>query len=501
MGRYDHNPFIQCLPSYKDDEELVKLIRFYPDFNVKEMTDEDRYQACNDIMYYYEPLTRTLDFFKQAFNIIREGYHIKTPPKLIDFVKSGDDQIMTNVFNDIEGHIENISHILNFTIIGDSGTGKSKCVEKLKAILPKSIYHKQLVLTQVPVVHIECPNKASPKQIMEFFFIKLDSLIKSNYREDSMGMGPSDLMEFMRRICIDHMIGCIIIDEIHNIKANTDKEIDGVMKFIKTLSNILKTPTIYIGTSEAEDALFRSLQSAIRMQGVGSFEWMMYESDDEDWNYFLESLWSYQVLKKPGEMTEEIKNAFKEKTLGIIRLASVLHLISQQICLRNQLETITVEILDLAEKDKMFATEKMVVAVKESDFETLKGISDLNPLRSTVYQILKAQNEDFNSNKDLSELKTKIQKRFPKVIESLIEETILVIQKEFPDLKEAERLAKIASIIDEATKSKKKQFKKVPLKPKGEIISIVSNYEDSEERYQILSESGIIERPSTFINI
>ena len=67
--------------------------------------------------------------------------------------------------------------------------------------------------------------------------------------------------------------------------------------------------------------------------------------DDNEWKFFVESLWDIQGLKKIAELTDEIMEVFYDECQGITAVAVNLFILAQERALQENKEEITIDIV------------------------------------------------------------------------------------------------------------------------------------------------------------
>src|SRR5437879_3210803 len=76
-------------------------------------------------------------------------------------------------------------------------------------------------------------------------------------------------------------------------------------------------------------------------------------NNDVEWRYFLESLWHYQYIQIPSELTDELAQTLYFESQGIADIAIKLYFLAQMSAIVRKEEGITRELLHMAAKQSL----------------------------------------------------------------------------------------------------------------------------------------------------
>ena len=100
----------------------------------------------------------------------------------------------------------------------------------------------------------------------------------------------------------------------------------------------------------------------------GAIIWDRMAEENEEWEFFLETLWELQCLKTRSELTGEIKKTFYEECQGITSVAVNLFILAQERALfdeSNENEIITPRVLKKTAKEDMRIIQPMLNAIRK----------------------------------------------------------------------------------------------------------------------------------------
>lgn len=279
------NPLIEALPPILSPEEAYEKLSYYPPYDINEssLPTHIRYHAIPRINKFFQPVMQHLDLEQRFSRLLRHGY-VSRNPRLPDYNRA------LNGLQDIR------STASSMTLMGFSGIGKTTAIERVLSLYPQVILHEHpLNLMQVVWLKLNCPHDGSLKSLCLDFFLKMDSLLGTNYYEKfgNRRNSISSMVTRMGKIARLHCIGAIIIDEIQHLLATRDNNSEKMMNFFVTLINEVGVPVILIGTMRAKVVLQQDFRQARRGSGQGDMVWQQMKKDD-DWDLLIESLWEYQ---------------------------------------------------------------------------------------------------------------------------------------------------------------------------------------------------------------
>ena len=410
------NPLIEALPPIRSPEECVRQLSYYPPFDPSErlLPNHLRFQALQDGLQFFRPLKIHINLEQKISALIRGGYRSRNPATK-DFWHHNTANIDALVSS--EAPSIPYSHTpTGMAIYGVSGMGKTASVERILSLYPQVIVHdtyqgKKLNLQQLVWIKCECPRDGSIKGICLDFISRVDEILGTDYcklyRLDRGRFTVNQLIIAITVITSWHATGLIVIDEIQNLREAKSVEAAKMLNFLVQLINSTGVPLVLIGTYAAESVLSKSLHQIRRGSGQGDLPWDPMEPDlNGSWGIFLKTLFRYQYVRHPVEVTKELSDALHYISAGITDFAIKGFMLAQIRAIESGQEKITPNVILSAAKDHLNQFSKILERIRLGDKfatepddigETLEKIA-MNELERAKEQAIKS----FESNPEPS---------------------------------------------------------------------------------------------------
>lgn len=383
VKEYQKNPLIEALPKILSKEEVIERLSYYPHFDESErqLDSQYRFHIIQRLFSLFQVLPFHIDLESRLSRLLRQGYIGRNPfsPTYSSSLIQGHE----NIQNKANESWFNNSIPRGLTIIGPSGTGKSTALAKILDLFPQVVIHskyheRDFVFTQLVWLRLECPYDGSVKGLVNQFFIAVDGLIGTNYFEKfgrSNKLSVNTLMPIMTQICNSIGLGILCIDEIQHLSL---KGVGSklMLNFFTTLSNIIGTPLVLIGTPLAMGVLQREFRQARRGSGQGDLIMDRMEND-EYWRLFLESIWEYQWVRNPMELTDEMVDVLYEESQGIIDICLKIFTLSEIRAISTGIESLSVSLIRQVAKDHLKLVQPMLSALKSGDMSKIAQYEDI----------------------------------------------------------------------------------------------------------------------------
>ncbi len=391
LDEYSENPFIESLPSIFDEDEIIDRFTVSPIIN-----DEDRNKATNiryhvikRIKNFVQPLPIHFVIQNRLSALIRRGYLARNPMdkaylkrmRILNELRASDEVGLA----DIE---EKMSYMRStadsMAIIGISGIGKTTAIERLLLMYRQVIKHMEykgeaFSRTQLVWLKIDCPYDGSLATLCKSFFKAIDDILGTRYLEKYgyPNRITSSMMLHMTTLASMYGIGVLVIDEIQHL-LNTRNNMEEMLNFFVTLSNTVGVPTVLIGTSKAQQLFKGNFRQARRAASEGAVMWDRMSEKEEEWEFFLETLWDMQCLKEYTKLSEEIKAAFNDETQGITAVAVILFILAQERALSEGMEKLTVELIRATAKNDLRMLQPMLKALRTNNLKEIMRYEDIS---------------------------------------------------------------------------------------------------------------------------
>jgi len=383
VKEYQNNPLIESLPPILSKEGVIEELSYYPHFDEgeRQLDSQYRFHIIQRVFSLFQVLPFHIDLESRLSRLLRQGYVGRNPfnPTYASSLIQGHE----NIRNPVDRYLFNSTIPKGLTIIGPSGAGKTSSLSKILDLYPQVInhsmyYERDFVFTQLVWLRLECSFDGSVKGLVNQFFITVDGLLGTNYFEKygrSNKLSVNTLMPIMIQVCNSLGLGILTIDEIQNLslKGYGSKQ---MLSFFTGLSNSIGTPLVLIGTPSAMSVLQREFRQARRGSGQGDLIMDRMENDAY-WRLFLESMWEYQWVRNPIELTDELVEVMYQESQGIIDICLKLFSLSQIRAISSGSECLSVTLVRQVARDHLKLVQPMLTALKSGDMSKIAQYEDI----------------------------------------------------------------------------------------------------------------------------
>lgn len=402
------NPFQNSVPKLQDRVVFTKQLTTIP-ILWKEGTKQERIIEVDRIKTeFFLGLSRHYYFCEHFLTNMLLSYSVRSSEPLIKKLKEDKGLNIDERIAIMEDHIRYKPIVYGCYLMGIAGCGKTTIIKLLCSLFPSKVLHPDLGLTQVPVLLVQTPPRGSRIDLCKAIISELGSVAKKKYKDESKKFTEYDLTEFVRILCITHVIGTIILDEIQDLKGKgkgkgTDPS-QQTLDFIKFISNRIGVPFVFVGSTEAKSLLFKTFQLATRNQG---FIWdrLEYSIDPKsEWVLFIKTLFSLQVFKGNQELTPQLSLLYHHFTQGVPRMLGILHCEAQKSALHyNREEIEPIDLYTVAES-LFTSTDYAIEGIRNYEVEILSKYSDLLDIQN--FKLLEENEQKESNPKKSSQPKT-----------------------------------------------------------------------------------------------
>jgi len=173
-----------------------------------------------------------------------------------------------------------------------------------------------------------------------------------------------------------HAIGIIVIDDIQNLNKAKTGGVEKMLNYLDTMANDICVPVIMVGTPYASHMFQTRLSSGRRTIAFGNIPWDRMERD-KMWKNFLKTLWKYQWLSSPSELTEELEQSMYHLTQGIMDVVVKLFCLAQHRAIITKSPRITAKLLETVFKEEFQPVHPMINALRSGRIEDIAEFGDL----------------------------------------------------------------------------------------------------------------------------
>ena len=390
VPEYKGNPLIEALPRFYAPQEILGFLTYYPHITNEMIASPDpiRRQIIYNFNQFFKPNNHHVELYDSLFMAINSSYITRNPLDFEYFKQLKEvENSQFDLTKDNSRLYKLVSKLPGFTFFGMSGLGKTISVQKLIILLPQVIYHssykeKEFVFTQIVWMYIETPSDGGVKGFLLSFFQVIDQILDTNdygYYTKNGRASVDEMVPHMVTLAGIYGIGAIILDEVHRLNNAKGDELRRMIETFALLANQMKVVIIPVGKTTAKKIFGENLQIVRRFTGVGDIEWTRM-TEEIEWDRFIEALWRLQLLKRPSDLTPELKRLFFTLSQGIPDFAVKLFLLSQNLAITTSMETITEDVVFSIYENKLNNARPLLDAIRNNDKAILDEIDDIPPI-------------------------------------------------------------------------------------------------------------------------
>jgi hypothetical protein len=378
---FQGNPLIEALPPLLEKEEVFKRMRISPVYEEqhRHYSLEERLLLLGHGRRFFEPMSMHFDLARRLGSMLRDGY-VGRNPLMLGYYRESREKLDKMIQEPLACDLP-LGFNLGLTMMGISGIGKSRALERASSLYPQIIQHHQykdrrFTRTQLVWFKLDCPHDGSILGLCTNFFRQVDMVLGTNYFQNyGIKNKPSQnaMVGYMTTVAFNHSLGVLIIDEIQNLKRTKDP---GMLDFFVQLDNEIGVPVVLVGTPDAEDILSGDLRRARRASGQGDMRWSRMQNDVE-WRYFLKSLWHYRYVQKQSELNEELIQTMYFESQGITDFAIKLYFLAQRYAIATKEETITRETIQKAARMGLNMVQPFLNYLRTNDTKKIRTYGNL----------------------------------------------------------------------------------------------------------------------------
>jgi len=347
------------LPPMLAGEELLSALAIMPEYDpsIRNADAATRLISLSDLYSFYLPSQMSVEIYSRLYLALLQSLQKKQTSLAIRQQMQNYRAIKQQPHSGIIGGAD------SFTIIGASGIGKSAAISRAVSL----ITDEQIITVDspytniVPCLTVQCPYDSSVKGLLLEILRKVDERLCSNYYENAMRVRATTdmLIGSVSQVALNH-IGLLIVDEIQNVvNSKNGKSLVGMLTQLINNSGI---SICMVGTPESAIFFEQAMQLARRSLGIqyGRMEY------DEFFQYFCETLFSYQYTKNTSQLTEGITGWLYEHSAGIISVVVSLVHDAQEIAILTGKEVLSLETLNIAYQQRMSMLHGFIVPATNS---------------------------------------------------------------------------------------------------------------------------------------
>ena len=311
---------------------LLHKMSIYPEYNHLYIKNFDPCIRLNELLKIYDiyvPTKMTIEIYVQLYLSLIKSLNKKC-------TMAAQKQRYCSLQNGVIGGAD------SFTILGGSGIGKSTAINvAIKQIINSQIIEIQHPYSKViPFLTVQCPYDSSVRSMLLEILRQMDEIFKTdNYNHAIKQRLTIDvLISKVAQLCLNH-IGVLIIDEIQNVAISKNGKM--LIRSLTQLINNSGVSICMVGIPECEDFFTQEMYLARRCTGL-KYNKLSYENFKD----ICCVIWKYQFTTNITELNKDIIDWLYYYTDGIVAILIQLVHDSQEFCIINNIESLTINILD-----------------------------------------------------------------------------------------------------------------------------------------------------------
>lgn len=286
---------ISIMPKMLTGEELDKALKILPayDESIGDKSVPERLVALQDIYKIYVPSNMTREIYTKMYLSLLRSLQKKQSILAVRQYSENSKMIRQKSYESIIGGSD------SFTIIGESGIGKSSAVSRVINVLSDSPVIEINNAKVIPCLQVQAPADSSIKGLLLETLRKADEVLETKYHENAIRSHATTdmLIGTVSQIALNH-IGLLIVDEIQNVVSSKNgKPIIGAMTQLINNSGV---SVAMVGTPECTIFFEQAFMLARRSLGL-NFSAMEY---GDEFKSFCKTILKYCYVKESPAIDE-----------------------------------------------------------------------------------------------------------------------------------------------------------------------------------------------------
>jgi hypothetical protein len=377
----DRNPLELALPAIKSDDEWLEQLAVAPAFDEDQLPDPAYIRSYHvaGLKDLSVPAERGRHVARRVDQLIRHGLASRHPLTGEHFRLLQREYAIAQA----SGHAKKLRFsksrpICSFSLIGVSGMGKSTTMESVLAAYPRYIFHPDFDIHQVVWLKAECPKDGSVKELALNILRAFDDVLGTTHTPRVTNRVTLDsLTAQIKLLARSHHLGVLVLDELQNVSVRKSGGREELMNWFQELVNELKLPLVLLGTFKALSVLQLDARHSRRAGIMGGATWRPLAPGPE-FDLLLETLWAFQWLREPGELTDAFKKVVYEETQGVVAFMVDMFLVCQLHALSHGKETLTPEMFKQVARNEFEFLQPLLAALRSKQPNRMAKFEDVD---------------------------------------------------------------------------------------------------------------------------
>ena len=288
---------ISIMPKMLTGEELDKALEVLPEYHnsIREKSVPERLVALQDIYIIYVPSNMTREIYTKMYLSLLRSLQKKQSILAVRQYSENSKMIRHQSYESIIGGSD------SFTIIGESGIGKSSSVSRAVNILTDVPVLEIENTKIIPCLQVQAPADSSIKGLLLEVLRKADEVLGTHHHENAIRSHSTTdmLIGTVSQVALNH-IGLMIIDEIQNVVNSKNGR--AIVGTLTQLINNSGVSIAMVGTPESTVFFDSAMMLARRSLGL-NYSAMEY---GDEFRNFCRTLLGYCYVKESVAVNEEM---------------------------------------------------------------------------------------------------------------------------------------------------------------------------------------------------
>ena len=342
----DNISLVKKLPPMLSGNELEKALTILPEYDpaIINANEAMRLIALTDLYKVFVPNQMSREIYSKLYLALLRSLQKKESKLRVKQTLENHRAILQQEYSGILGGSD------SFSIIGESGIGKSSAVSNAVKLVTKTpvIEMENPYSKILPCVLVQCPFDSSVKGLLlEIIRVVDEQLGSSYYPKATSARATTDmLIGTVSQICLNH-VGILVVDEIQNVAISKNGR--NLLGALLQLINCSGISICMVGTPECTEFFTQAMQLARRSLGL-QYEAMEYGVEFEQ---LCQILFQYQYVKNPAELDDAtIRWLYEHSNGNVSSIKTLLH-DAQEIAIWEGSEVLNLETLNAAYRSRM----------------------------------------------------------------------------------------------------------------------------------------------------
>ena len=335
---------LQYMPKMLSGRELDEKLAIFPTYNKSIITKSatERLIALQDIYQIFVPNTMSREIYTKLYLALLRSLQKKKSILAVRQANENSKMIRKQFFESILGGSD------SFTIVGQSGIGKSSSISRAINILTEHAVFELSNTKIIACLQIQTPADCSIKGLLLEILRKTDELLHSRYYETAIrARSTTDmLIGTVSQAALNH-IGLLIIDEIQHIANNKSGKI--LLNTLTQLINNAGVSLCLVGTPESACFFEQEMMLARRTIGL-NYPSMEFNAE---FCTFCKTILEYSYVQKITFDDEAMQMWLYQHSGGNASVVVGLIHDAQEIAILENLECLDITTLNIAYEKRM----------------------------------------------------------------------------------------------------------------------------------------------------